>query len=32
MSLTPYLFFQGQCEEAFDFYRQVFGGEYTAQM
>ena len=26
MSFDPYLHFQGRCREAFEFYRQVFGG------
>lgn len=25
----PYLFFQGQCKEAMEFYRSIFGGELT---
>jgi PhnB protein len=25
---TPYLYFNGNAEEAFEFYRSVFGGEY----
>lgn len=29
-SLNPYLTFDGNCEEAFDFYRIVFGGEFDA--
>ena len=28
MSLNTYLFFDGHCREAFEFYRSVFGGEY----
>ncbi len=28
MSLNPYLAFPGNCREAFDFYRNVFGGEF----
>lgn len=28
MSLSIYLFFPGNCAEAFDFYRTVFGGDY----
>lgn len=28
MSLNPYLTFNGNCREAFDFYRSVFGGEF----
>lgn len=27
MQLVPYLFFGGTCEEALNFYKQVFGGE-----
>jgi PhnB protein len=27
-SLNPYLTFPGNCEEAFSFYRSVFGGEF----
>jgi len=27
-SLNTYLTFNGNCEEAFDFYKSVFGGEY----
>ncbi|MDD4632839.1 MAG: VOC family protein [Proteiniphilum sp.] len=27
--LNPYLNFDGTCEEAFDFYKSVFGGEFT---
>ena len=30
MSLSTYLFFDGNCREAFEFYRSVFGGEYLA--
>ena len=30
MSLNPYLFFNGQCEEAFKFYERVFGGKLEA--
>ena len=29
MSLNVYLFFDGNCREAFEFYRSVFGGEFT---
>ncbi len=29
MSLNPYLFFDGNCREAFDFYRSVFGGDFS---
>ena len=32
MSLDPYLNFDGDCRAAFDFYKQVFGGEFTAEM
>jgi PhnB protein len=28
--VNPYLSFGGTCEEAFEFYRSVFGGEFTA--
>ncbi len=28
--LNPYLVFGGNCEEAFKFYKSVFGGEFTA--
>lgn len=31
MSLNPYLTFDGNCGEAFDFYKSVFGGEYMAR-
>lgn len=27
--LNPYLTFNGNCEEAFNFYKSVFGGEFT---
>jgi PhnB protein len=27
MKLTPYLFFNGKCEEAINFYKQALGGE-----
>ena len=30
MSLSTYLFFDGNCREAFEFYRSVFGGEFEA--
>ena len=26
--LNPYLTFKGNCEEAFDFYKSVFGGDF----
>lgn len=29
-SINPYLSFSGNCEEAFNFYRSVFGGEFLA--
>ncbi len=29
MSLNTYLTFDGNCREAFEFYRSVFGGEFT---
>lgn len=32
MTLNTYLFFDGTCGEAFDFYRAVFGGEFSARM
>jgi PhnB protein len=28
LQLAPYLFFFGRCEEALEFYKQVFGGTY----
>ena len=28
-TINPYLTFEGNCEEAFNFYRSVFGGEFT---
>jgi PhnB protein len=31
LSLEPYIFFQGNCQEAMDFYKSVFGGELTMQ-
>jgi len=27
--LNPYLTFNGKCEQAFDFYKSVFGGEFS---
>ena len=30
MSLNTYLTFGGNCREAFEFYRSVFGGEFTS--
>jgi len=32
MSLNPYLYFDGQCEEAFQFYEQCLGGKITFMM
>lgn len=32
MKVNPYLNFDGNAEEAFNFYRSVFGGEFTAVM
>ena len=29
MSLSVYLFFDGNCREVFEFYRSVFGGEFA---
>jgi len=29
VSVNPYLAFDGRCEEAFDLYRSVFGGEFA---
>ena len=29
LKFHPYLMFNGQCEEAFDLYKSVFGGEFT---
>ena len=29
MALNPYVTFNGNCREAFDFYRSVFGGEFA---
>ena len=29
MTLNPYLDFDGNCREAFEFYRSVFGGEFV---
>jgi PhnB protein len=31
MSLAPYLYFNGQCKEAMEFYKDVFGGDLTLQ-
>ena len=30
MSLNTYLTFDGNCREAFEFYRSVFGGEFQS--
>jgi PhnB protein len=32
MYINAYLSFNGNCEEAFEFYRSVFGGEFTTVM
>ena len=32
MSIQPYLFFEGRCEEAMDFYRRALGAEVTMLM
>jgi PhnB protein len=32
MQVQPYLFFEGRCQEALDFYRQALGAEVTALM
>jgi PhnB protein len=32
MSLNPYLYFNGQCEEAFQFYEKRLGGKITFMM
>ncbi len=32
MQLNPYLFFNGQCEAAFKFYAQVFGGKIDGML
>jgi len=32
MSLSPYLYFDGQCEEAFKFYEKCLGGKITFMM
>ena len=31
-TLSPYLFFEGNCQQAFDFYKSVFGGEFSMIM
>ena len=30
MSLNTYLYFEDNCREAFEFYRSIFGGEFSA--
>jgi PhnB protein len=32
MSLNPYLYFDGRCEEAFNFYQKCLGGRITFMM
>jgi len=32
MKINPYLMFQGNCEEAFKVYADVFGGKILAMM
>ncbi|MEM7021982.1 MAG: VOC family protein [Pseudomonadota bacterium] len=32
MSLNPYLTFDGNCRQAFEFYRSVFGGDFSIVM
>ena len=32
MQIQPYLFFEGRCQEAIDFYRQTLGAEVLMQM
>jgi PhnB protein len=32
MQIQPYLFFEGRCQEAIDFYRQALGAEVVMQM
>ena len=29
ITISPYLYFEGNCEEAFNFYKSVFGGEFS---
>src|SRR5258708_4120090 len=31
-TINPYLNFDGNCEEAFNFYKSIFGGEFQAIM
>ncbi len=30
--VNPYLIFNGNCDEVFEFYKSVFGGEFTGKM
>jgi PhnB protein len=32
MQIQPYVFFEGRCQEALDFYRRALGAEVTAMM
>lgn len=32
MTLSTYLYFDGQCADAFDFYKSIFGGKFAALM
>ena len=32
MSVSTYLFFDGNCQEAFDFYKSVFGGDFSSNV
>lgn len=32
MQIQPYLFFEGRCQEALEFYRKALGAEVTAVM
>lgn len=31
ITVNPYLFFQGNCRDAMEFYKNIFGGELTLQ-
>ncbi len=31
ITLNPYIFFKGNCREAMEFYKNIFGGELTVQ-
>ncbi len=31
ITLNPYIFFKGNCREAMEFYKSIFGGELTVQ-